>query len=100
MTASAGAVSTRPRPANEATTSAVAVESDRVEGGRRLVGYGFGSIGRWSVGGLLSDRFIPRVMAAQDAAPVLLDEAGLIDPFRCWSVAMANEKPGGHGERA
>ena len=81
------------------TTSVVAVDSDRAAGGRRLTGYGFGSIGRWSVGGLLDDRFIPRVMAAQDAGG-LLDEGGLIDPFRCWAAAMANEKPGGHGERA
>jgi D(-)-tartrate dehydratase len=80
------------------TTSFVAIESDIMKEGRPLVGYGFGSIGRWGVGGLLRDRFIPRIMTADPAQ--LIDEAGLLDPFRCWSVAMSNEKPGGHGERA
>ncbi|PMR74031.1 mandelate racemase/muconate lactonizing enzyme family protein [Billgrantia endophytica] len=80
------------------TTSVVMIESDIVRNGKALVGYGFGSIGRWGVGGLLRERFIPRLMAAP--ADTLLDDAGLIDPFRCWEVAMANEKPGGHGERA
>ncbi|MWP38518.1 mandelate racemase [Rhodobacter sphaeroides] len=80
------------------TTSAVAIVTDRTVGGRPLVGYGFGSIGRWSVGGILRDRMIPRLMRADPEA--LLDEAGLVDPFRCWDVAMRNEKPGGHGDRA
>lgn len=80
------------------TTSVVAIESDLVRDGTRLVGYGFGSIGRWAVSGLLADRFIPRLVAA--APDALCDEQGLIDPFRCWDIAMANEKPGGHGERA
>lgn len=80
------------------TTSVVAIESDIIRDGKPLVGYGFGSIGRWAVGGLLRDRFIPRLMSAPTDA--LLDEAGVIDPFRCWDIAMSNEKPGGHGERA
>lgn len=80
------------------STSVVAIESDVVRNGKPLIGYGFGSIGRWAVGGLLRDRFIPRLMAAP--AETLLDDTGRIDPFRCWDVAMANEKPGGHGERA
>ncbi|MES1924922.1 mandelate racemase/muconate lactonizing enzyme family protein [Salinisphaera sp. T31B1] len=80
------------------TTSVLAIESDLVRNGRPIVGYGFGSIGRWSVGGLLRERFLPRLTAAP--AETLLDEQGLIDPFACWHIAMANEKPGGHGERA
>src|SRR3546814_20578086 len=79
------------------TTSVVAVESDVVRHGRRLVGYGFGSIGRWAVGGILRDRFIPRLMDADPA--MLLDDAGMPYPFRCWDDAMRNEKPGGHAER-
>ncbi|MBZ4691186.1 MAG: Mandelate racemase/muconate lactonizing enzyme-like protein [Cereibacter sp.] len=79
-------------------TTAVAVVTDAVHDGRPLVGYGFGSIGRWAVGGILRDRMIPRLMRAQSDS--LLDETGMIDPFRCWSVAMSNEKPGGHGDRA
>lgn len=80
------------------TTTAVAVVSDRTHEGRPVVGYGFGSIGRWSVGGILRDRMIPRLMRAEPDA--LLDDSGLIDPFRCWDAAMRNEKPGGHGDRA
>jgi L-alanine-DL-glutamate epimerase-like enolase superfamily enzyme len=80
------------------TTSVVAIESDVMRDGKPLIGYGFGSIGRWSVSGLLRDRFIPRLMASPTER--LFDDAGRIDPFRCWDVAMANEKPGGHGERA
>jgi len=79
-------------------TSVVAIESDLVRDGKPLTGYGFGSIGRWSVGGLLTDRFFPRLVNAP--AQELVDESGWIDPFRCWRIAMANEKPGGHGERA
>ena len=30
----------------------------------------------------------------------LLDDNGVIDPLKCWSVFMQNEKPGGHGDRA
>lgn len=79
-------------------TSAVAVVSDCLRGGRPLVGYGFGSIGRWSEGGLLRERFIPRIMAAEPEE--LLDGNGLIDPLKCAAIAMRNEKPGGHGGRA
>lgn len=80
------------------TTSVVAIESDLIRDGKPVVGYGFGSIGRWSVGGLLRERFLPRLLAA--TPETLVDESGLIDPFACWDIAMTNEKPGGHGERA
>ncbi|MEJ1974929.1 MAG: mandelate racemase/muconate lactonizing enzyme family protein, partial [Acetobacteraceae bacterium] len=79
-------------------TSVVAVETDLVRDGQRVVGFGFGSLGRYAVGGLLRSRFIPRLMEAAPGA--LVDESGLLDPERCWGIAMANEKPGGHGERA
>src|SRR5690606_21724218 len=80
------------------TTSAVAIVTDAYRDGKPLVGYGFGSIGRWSVGGMLRERFIPRIMAAEPGS--LRDEAGGIDPFACWNAAMRNEKPGGRGDRA
>jgi D(-)-tartrate dehydratase len=79
-------------------TSVVAIETDVQRDGKPVIGFGFGSLGRYAVGGLLRNRFIPRLM---EAAPSdLVDEAGLIDPHRCWNIVMANEKPGGHGERA
>ncbi len=81
------------------TVSAVAVITDRVVEGRAVVGYGFNSNGRYAVGGVLRERIIPRVLEA--AADELLDPAtGLLDPARVWDRATANEKPGGHGERA
>jgi L-alanine-DL-glutamate epimerase-like enolase superfamily enzyme len=80
------------------TASVVAIQTDLQRAGRKLVGFGFNSNGRYAVQGLLRERFIPRLAAADPAS--LLDEAGLIDPARCWAVMMANEKPGGHGERS
>jgi L-alanine-DL-glutamate epimerase-like enolase superfamily enzyme len=81
------------------TISLVAVVTDAVRDGRRVVGYGFNSNGRYGQGGLIRERFAPRLLAADPAS--LLDEAGTnIDPDRAWTTMMANEKPGGHGERS
>jgi L-alanine-DL-glutamate epimerase-like enolase superfamily enzyme len=81
------------------TTSLVAVVTDVVRDGRRVVGYGFNSNGRYGQGGLIRERFAPRLLEADPAS--LLDEAGEnLDPARAWAAMMANEKPGGHGERS
>jgi D(-)-tartrate dehydratase len=81
------------------TTSLVAVVTDAVRDGRRVVGYGFNSNGRYGQGGLIRERFAPRIMEASPAS--LLDETGdNLDPDRVWNAMMANEKPGGHGERS
>ena len=81
------------------TASVVAVVTDVVRDGRRVVGYGFNSNGRYAQEGLLNERFIPRIMGAPPES--LLNEAGdNLDPHRIWACAMANEKPGGHGERS
>jgi L-alanine-DL-glutamate epimerase-like enolase superfamily enzyme len=66
-------------------------------GGEALVGLAFDSIGRYGKGGLLRERFIPRLLAA--APSDLRDELGHIDPSRCNTVLMRGEKQGGHGER-
>ncbi|MEP7063647.1 MAG: mandelate racemase/muconate lactonizing enzyme family protein [Betaproteobacteria bacterium] len=81
------------------TTSLVAVVTDVVRDGRRVVGYGFNSNGRYGQGGLIRERFAPRL---RDADPhSLLDDSGdNLDPDRAWAAMMANEKPGGHGERS
>lgn len=79
-------------------TSIVVVKTDVRIDGEPLVGYGFSSIGRFGQGGLIRDRFAPRLRAG--AADIADPQTGLLDPFRAWSVMMAGEKPGGHGERS
>jgi L-alanine-DL-glutamate epimerase-like enolase superfamily enzyme len=81
------------------TTSVVAVITDEMRDGRRVVGYGFNSNGRYGQGGLIRERFAPRLLEAEPAS--LLDETGTnIDPDLAWAAMMRNEKPGGHGERS
>ena len=81
------------------TTSLVAVVTDSFRDGKRVVGYGFNSNGRYGQGGLIRERFAPRILEAE--ASSLLDDAGTnLDPDRVWAAMMNNEKPGGHGERS
>ena len=81
------------------TSSLVAVVTDVVRDGRRVVGYGFNSNGRYGQGGLIRERFANRILEADPAS--LLDAAGTnLDPVRVWAAMMNNEKPGGHGERS
>jgi D(-)-tartrate dehydratase len=81
------------------TTSLVAVVTDAVRDGRRVVGYGFNSNGRYGQGGLIRERFSPRLLEA-DPATLLDDTGDNLDPDRVWTALMKNEKPGGHGERS
>lgn len=84
---------------SQMTCSVVAVVTDVVRDGKPVIGYGFNSNGRYAAGGLLRERFIPRLMSA--APDSLLDDTGdNLDPFRIWTRLMTNEKPGGHGERS
>jgi D(-)-tartrate dehydratase len=81
------------------TISLVAVVTDAVRDGRRVVGYGFNSNGRYGQGGLIRERFAPRLLEADPKS--LLNESGdNLDPDRIWNTMMTNEKPGGHGERS
>src|SRR3984957_15175491 len=81
------------------TASLVAVVTDVVKDGRRVVGYGFNSNGRYGQGGLIRERFADRILQADPKS--LLDDSGAnLDPHRVWAAMMANEKPGGHGERS
>lgn len=81
------------------TTSLVAVVTDVVRDGRTVVGYGFNSNGRYGQGGLIRERFAPRLLEADPKA--LIDDSGdNLDPDRVWAAMMTNEKPGGHGERS
>src|SRR3954463_4915977 len=81
------------------TTSLVAVVTDVVRDGRRVVGYGFNSNGRYGQGGLIRERLAPRLLEADPKS--LLDASGdNLDPDKVWAAMMSNEKPGGHGERS
>ena len=84
---------------SQMTASVVGIQSDVIRDGKPLIGYGFNSNGRYSQSGILRDRFIPRLLNAEPEAQ--LNEAGdNFDPARAWEFMMANEKPGGHGERS
>ncbi len=81
------------------TASLVAVVTNVERNGRRVVGYGFNSNGRYGQGGLIRERFADRLREADPAS--LLDDTGdNLDPHRIWRALMTNEKPGGHGERS
>lgn len=85
-------------PSGGLDTSAVAIVTDVVRNGEAIVGFGFSSIGRFGQGGLIRDRFAPRLLKAPEGD--LLNARGdNIDPFRAWDCLMTGEKPGGHGER-
>jgi D(-)-tartrate dehydratase len=81
------------------TASLVAVVTDVERDGRRVVGYGFNSNGRYGQGGLIRERFRSRILEAEPKS--VLNEAGdNLDPHKLWTAMMTNEKPGGHGERS
>ncbi|WP_260515939.1 mandelate racemase/muconate lactonizing enzyme family protein [Serratia fonticola] len=81
------------------TTSLVAVVTDVVVDGRRVVGYGFNSNGRYGQGGLIRERFRDRILQAEPDS-LLNPQGDNLDPHRVWLAMMINEKPGGHGERS
>jgi len=84
---------------SQMTVSVVALITDVLHDGKPVVGYGFNSNGRYAPSGLLRDRFIPRLKAA-DSRALLNDTGDNLEPARVWDVLMRNEKPGGHGERS
>lgn len=81
------------------TASLVAVVTDVEVDGRRVVGYGFNSNGRYGQGGLIRERFRNRILEAEPGS-LLNDKGNNLDPHKIWDVMMSNEKPGGHGERS
>ncbi|MGH2562596.1 MAG: mandelate racemase/muconate lactonizing enzyme family protein [Thermomicrobiales bacterium] len=84
---------------SQMTAAVVAVVTDEVRDGRPVVGYGFNSNGRYAPSGLLRERFIPRLMAAEPSS-LLTDDGSNLDPHKIWETMMTGEKPGGHGERS
>src|SRR4029078_9902853 len=77
------------------TTSLVAVVTDVERDGRRVVAYGFTSNGRYGQGGLIRERFAPRLMEADPKT--LLDEGGdNLDPDTVCAHVMCTRKPARH----
>ncbi len=69
----------------EMTLSLVAVVTDVQRDGRSVIGYGFNSNGRYGQGGLIRERFAPRVLEASPES--LLDDKGEnLDPDRIWAT--------------
>ena len=83
----------------EHDVSLVAVVSDVLRNGKPVIGLAFNSIGRFAQRGILCDRIIPRLRAAQ-TKDLLADDGRRFDPAKVVHVGMRNEKPGGHGDRA
>jgi len=79
--------------------SVVRISTDVIRGGKPVVGFGFSSNGRYSAGGILRERIIPRLQSAP-ADSLLDEEQKNLDPHRIWDTMMSGEKPGGHGERS
>lgn len=84
---------------SEHTVSLVALISDQTRAGKRVVGFGFNSIGRFGQAGILRERMIPRLLSADPETLLDADSGGLL-PAAVLDTAMHNEKPGGHGDRA
>lgn len=85
-------------PPGGLTTSLVEIVTDVVIDGSPVIGRGYASVGRYAQGGLLRERFIPRLLRA-DPPDLRGYEDDDLDPFCAWEVMMTGEKPGGHGER-
>jgi len=83
----------------EITATIVAVVTDSVVEGERVIGYAFNSFGRYACGGPLRERFIPRLLNAAPA-DILDDSGGNFDPERILRLLLRNEKAGAHAERS
>jgi L-alanine-DL-glutamate epimerase-like enolase superfamily enzyme len=83
---------------SEMTTSVVAVITDVVRDGARVVGFAFNSTGRYACGAAMRARFIPRVLAAKPET--LLDGHGNFDAEKVLACMLQREKAGGHSERS
>src|SRR5215831_21423468 len=66
------------------TLTLVAVMTDVVRDGKRVVGYGFNSNGRYGQGTLMRERFIPRVLEADPAS--LVDASGGTIDMAVWDA--------------
>ena len=75
---------------SQMTASAVVVTTDAQFDNKPLRGLGFDSIGRYGHGSLLRERFIPRLLHA-DEDSYQDDGVNNIDPKKIWQLMMADE---------
>ena len=69
------------------TSSLVAVVTNVERDGRRVIGYGFNSNGRYGQGGLIRERFAPRLLEA-DPRTLLDASEENFNPDRIWACMM------------
>lgn len=84
---------------SEHTVSLVALITDQVRYGKPVIGMAFNSIGRFSQSGIIRERMLPRLLAAEPSQLLAKEGEGFC-PEQVLRVIMTNEKPGGHGDRA
>ena len=80
---------------NEMTASAVIIEIQTNRG--QFKGLGFSSYGRYGHGGLLRERFLPRLKNIKN---IPTDGTCTEIIANIWDNLMTDEKEGGHGERS
>ena len=74
---------------SEMTTSVVAVITDVVRHGRPVVGYAFNSTGRYACGAQMRERFIPRILNAEQSALLNPEGINFCDSAMCTSIMPA-----------
>ncbi|MCG8512381.1 MAG: mandelate racemase, partial [Rhodospirillales bacterium] len=75
---------------SQMTVSLVAVVTDVIRDRKPVVGYGFNANGRYAQGGILRERLIPRLLAA-DPGSLIDQENETLDPFAIFAAMMTNE---------
>jgi D(-)-tartrate dehydratase len=79
------------------TARAIVPRTDSTKNGKPLGDLAFDSVSRDGHGGLLGERFISQLTAADPERYADRNEG--ISSRRVWSVVMQDEKPAGHGKR-
>src|SRR5260370_40065947 len=78
-------------PSGGLTTSIVAVVTGVMRAGRPVGGWGFAPVGRFAQGGLIRERFAPRLLAVADPAHAA---GGGLEPMAARSAVIAGKEPG------
>ena len=73
------------------TGSVVALVAKKKGSADPVIGYGFGSIGRYAQTEMILERFAPRILKADPEG--YCDDSGHPDPVRMQTILRRNEKP-------